>query len=543
IIFDKASGTAGKPTPTLYAFVSNKETHLYRSLDAGATWVALPKQPTGLVPTHAELDGDGTLFVSYGANPGPSNVPDGAVWKLDTRSGAWTDITPMKPGADLGGGNFDKFGYSALALDRQHPGTLLTATIDRWGPGGEIFRTRDAGKHWTPLAKQAEFDIGRARYLLEKPGEKINPVQWVGDIAIDPFNPDRALFTTGGGAWLTKNLTAADKKAGTHWRFANKDLEETAVLEMASPPEGAQLLTAVGDICGFQHQDINVSPLQFRDPRCANATGLDFAGKKPSVVARVGSYHWDGVKLPRGAVSLDGGLTWTRFPSEPKNSGGSGNVAVSADGATILWASRGTGVARSRDQGKTWNPVEGLGDLSPLPDYAPWYIRIAADRVNPDKFYVYAVLDGDIFASSDGGAHFTRSPAGANALPEYGLTPASIRATPGVEGDVWISAGKALIHSTDSGKTYDDLTGVQEAYAVGFGKPLPGAKYPALYLSGKIGGEIGFFRSDDGGKNFSRINDDGHQFGGSNLLIGDPRVPGRVYVAGHGRGVMLGEPK
>jgi photosystem II stability/assembly factor-like uncharacterized protein len=543
IIFDKSSGTAGKPTPTLFAFVSKKDTNIYRSDDAGATWAPVPKQPTGLVPTHAELDVDGSLYISYGANPGPSNVPDGAVWKLDTKSGAWTDITPMKPGADLGGGNLDKFGYSAITLDRQHPGTLITATIDRWGPGGEIFRTRDGGKHWTALAKQATFDAGRAKWLVNDPTEKMNPVQWVGDIEIDPFNPDHAYFTTGGGVWMSKDLTAADKKAGTHWLFANKDLEETAVLEMASPPEGAQLLTAVGDICGFFHKDIDVSPLQFRDPRCANATGLDFAGKKPSVVARVGSYNWDGVKLPRGAVSNDGGATWTRFRSEPKGSGGSGNVAVSADGAVIIWSSRGTGAARSTDHGKTWTPVEGLGELNTLPDYAPWYIRIAADRVNPQKFYAYLTLDGDVFASTDGGAHFTRSPAGASNLPEYGLSPASIRATPGIEGDVWITAGKALMHSTDSGKTYDDVAGVQEAYAVGFGKPLGSATYPTLYLSGKIGGEVGLFRSENAGKSFVRINDDAHQFGGSFLIIGDPRVAGRVYTAGSGRGVLVGEPK
>jgi hypothetical protein len=541
ILFHKSSGGTGKPTPTIYAFVTNKQTHLYRSSDAGATWAPVAKQPTGLVPTHAELDVDGTLFISYGLNPGPSNVPDGAVWKLDTKSGTWTDITPMKPGADLGGGNIDKFGYSAIALDPQHPGTLVTAIIDRWGPGGELLRTTDGGKLWTPLIPKAEFDVGRAQYMLE--GKKLNPVQWVADIAIDPFNPDRAYFCNGGGVWLTKDLTAADKKAATHWLYANKDLEETCTQELVSPPEGAQLLTAQLDTCGFYHKDINVSPLQFRAPNCSSSSGIDFAGKKPNVVVRVGAYAWDGVKLPRGAVSIDGGLTWTRFGSEPKQTEASGNVAVSADGTTIVWASRKTGVARSRDNGKTWTPVEGLGELSPLPDYAPWYLRIAADRVNPHKFYVYGALDGDIFASTDGGAHFTRSPAGTGSLPEYGLTPASIRATPGIEGDVWITAGKALMHSTDSGKTYEDVAGVQEAYGLGFGKPMVDGKYPAVYLSGKIDGRLGYFRSDDAGKSFSRINDDAHHFGGSTLIIGDARVAGRVYVAGHGRGVMLGEPK
>ena len=108
---------------------------------------------------------------------------------------------------------------------------------------------------------------------------------------------------------------------------------------------------------------------------------------------------------------------------------------------------------------------------------------------------------------------------------------------------MWLTTGSSLMHSTDSGKTYSAVSAVKEAYAVGFGKAAQGQSYPAIYLSGKVGDVVGYFRSDDGGANFERINDDAHQFGGSNLLIGDPRVYGRVYVAGHGRGVFVGEPK
>ena len=79
--------------------------------------------------------------------------------------------------------------------------------------------------------------------------------------------------------------------------------------------------------------------------------------------------------------------------------------------------------------------------------------------------------------------------------------------------------------------------------AVGFGRAAPGKSYPAIYLSGKVSGTAGFFRSDDQGASFARINDDAHQYGGSNVIIGDPRVFGRVYVAPGGRGILLGEPK
>ncbi|HEX6275380.1 MAG TPA: xyloglucanase, partial [Polyangiaceae bacterium] len=98
-------------------------------------------------------------------------------------------------------------------------------------------------------------------------------------------------------------------------------------------------------------------------------------------------------------------------------------------------------------------------------------------------------------------------------------------------------------HSSDSGKSFRTLANVEEAYALGFGRAAPGQTYPALYLSGKIGGVTGFFRSDDVAASFVRINDDEHQYGGSFVITGDPRVYGRVYLGPPGRGVIVGEPK
>jgi len=60
---------------------------------------------------------------------------------------------------------------------------------------------------------------------------------------------------------------------------------------------------------------------------------------------------------------------------------------------------------------------------------------------------------------------------------------------------------------------------------------------------GKINDKPGFYRSDDAGANWVRINDDQHQFGFCGVIIGDPRVYGRVYVGTGGRGILVGEPK
>jgi hypothetical protein len=168
---------------------------------------------------------------------------------------------------------------------------------------------------------------------------------------------------------------------------------------------------------------------------------------------------------------------------------------------------------------------------------------LAADRVNPNRFYIYDSLGGRAFFSSDGAAHFTESRSGLPALPDYNLVAGSVHAVPGVEGDVWITTGKELFRSTDSGKTYDSLASVDESIALGFGKAAPGRSYPAVFLIGKVGGVVGFFRSDDSGATWVRINDDRHQYGFANVITGDPRVYGRAYIGTGGRGIVFGDAK
>jgi len=165
---------------------------------------------------------------------------------------------------------------------------------------------------------------------------------------------------------------------------------------------------------------------------------------------------------------------------------GTGSIVVNADGTVFLWAPKDGVVVYSKDRGATWARAEGLPESDPDPDWAPVHFRPAADRVNAQKFYVLDAKGGQAYASVDGGAHFTASPMGLPSLADYQLNSASAQATPGVEGDVWLTNLKELNHSTDSGKSSRPC-GRDRGEQIGFGKPADGKKYPALYLMGKVG--------------------------------------------------------
>lgn len=536
VLFDPASGKPGEPTPVVYAGFASKETGLYESADNGKNWKPVPGQPEGVMPSHAGLDADGMLYLSYGDTPGPSGMREGAIWKVNPKTDKWTEITPLKQTEK------DKFGYGGLSVLPSKKGTVLVTTIDRWGPGDEVFRTSDGGKTWQNIHHEAKFDDSGAKYLYWGREDEVSNAGWMADVAIDPHNPARAMYVTGQGIWHTDTATEAQVTA-VQWTFRNLGLEETAVKDLASPPSGPPLLSSLGDLGGFRHDDLFTSPQggMFQNPIYGNGSSLDFAEAKPEVVVRAGSRSHDS-KATRGAISSDGGATWEPFATDPAGNG-LGQIIINADATQILWAPKDAPVVLSGDAGKSWTDAPGLPEAPKLPGWAPVSFKIAADRVNPNKYYVYDAMGGSAFYSHDGAQSFDESKTGLPARPEYGLIPTSINAVPSKEGHAWVSTGEELYRTTDSGQTYQSIDGLSESAGIGFGKAKDGTDYPALYFVGKVSDIYGIYRSDDEGTSWVRINTAEQQFGGANQIIGDPRVYGRAYIGTHGRGILVGEPQ
>jgi len=509
VLFDgRSERTASAATSTVYVGVATVTgSALYRTRDGGESWHTVPGQPSGLMPHHAALDSEGVLYLAYNDGPGPNDIDVGAIYALDTKNEQWTDVSPRRDA-----------GFGGVTVDARRPGTVMASTIALWAPD-EIYRSTDGGRTWSALGGRSRRDDAGARWLYFG-GTNLTATGWMGDIEIDPFHSHRALHVTGQGIWWSDDITNTDTRHTANWSFHNDGLEETVALDLVSPPSGPPLISAVGDIAGFRHDDLTLSPPNgmFADPLFGNTNGLDFAELAPHIVARVGRRE----RAPRGAYSTDGGTTWTPFGSDPPGQG-EGSIAVSADGETFVWSPLNGAVSFSRDQGETWTASEGISGTA----------RVAADRVNPELFY--AASRSGFFVSEDGGASFiamhTTMGRGARPRPVFGI-----------EGEVWLLEWNALQRSSDAGRTFTPITGVSSPLAVGFGRAAPDADYPAVYVSGQVGGTYGIFRSDDAGASFTRIDDEHRRFGWVNHITGDQRQYGRVYLGTGGRGVLYGDP-
>jgi hypothetical protein len=512
---------------------------LYQSLDDGATWALVPGQPagnfavgTGTRKTQkAVINKNGILYLTLGDQAGPNNMVNGEVWKLDTTTGTWTNITPA--GAVRGG-------FIGLDVDSQQPDTVVMATFDRWYPIDTIYLSRDAGATWKDLGWLANYkpsSIAKSPWLAWGGTPKFG--WWMSALVIDPTDSDHLMYATGATIFATHNLSAADSATvqgeGPYWDVEAQGVEECAVLALISPLTGAHLLSGTGDVGGFRHDDFTTSPsTMMTNPIFGNGTGLDWAGQNPSFIVRTGN------TAPNGAYSVNGGTDWTRFGVTVT---ASLKVAVSADASVIYLSSR----EYSLDNGTTLmaTPTTGTGSLPSSSMSA-----IFSDKVRPKVFYAFQSSTGTFYSTyqADGNENGYTWTAMSATLPF-----ASLRLMVPVynqAGDIWLTQSTALYHSTDFGVTWTKINAsgtaalLTNVTTVAVGAPKTAGAYPSIFVYGTYNGIQGIFRSDTKGTRWIRVSDDAHNYGGpaaAPTFVGDPRVYGRIYMGMNGRGLIYGD--
>jgi hypothetical protein len=561
----KSSGSSGSATPVIYAAVGGTGVNgnsqaLYVTTNGGSitsTWTAVAGQPsfaaaaTPLAPIQAKLGPNGAIYIVYGDAAGPDSGSVARLWKFapgaNWTSGIWTQIALP---ANVGGPSNEQ-GYGSVAVDPSHAGYIMVGSLNQYWPTGDvIYRSTDDGATWRDVSTQkiAGLPFSNSPNLathsntyapyVGAPGT-VSTGNWNTGLAIDPFDPDHAIYTFGGGLWITNDLTRADPSATSQgivdWNFQDEGIEETAVTILLAPPSGNTiLLSGIGDIYGFAHTDPTVSPAQgnFKNP-AAMPTSMDFVQNTPTTVVRVtdGTYG----ASPLGVISTDGGMSWTGFTAMPTGTNGGGSIAIAADGSSMVWATEDTvSVWYSKNGGATWTASTGIAAQS----------QVVSDRAKAGVYYGYNGSTGTFTMSTDGGATFTTLQTGLPIAAPFMPTP-TLYALPDAQGDLWLTSGgnaNGLYTNTGSPASpqLTALTGVQKSNYLGYGKAATGSSKLTLFLAGTIGTQWGLYRSTDGGASWIRINDDTHQYGGIGPIAGDMRTFGTVYFAGSGRGILWG---
>ncbi|KAI0337030.1 Oligoxyloglucan reducing end-specific cellobiohydrolase [Trametopsis cervina] len=530
VTFDSTAGTAGHATPRVFVGVADiGKDNIYVSNDAGATWSTIPGFNNSWIAHKAVLSPkEKILYLSTSDGEGPNDGSIGGVYKYNITSGTVTNISPVS-GSDL------SFGFGGLAVDLQKPGTIMVAAVNSWWPDGQIWRSTDGGQTWSPFWAWQAYPVLNRYYTYDDslapwigPDYTITTLDkqlgwWIEALSIDPFDSNHWLYGTGVTIYGGRDLTKWDTVHNVTLKSLADGIEEDAIQGLISPPAEAHLLSAVGDNGGFVHNDLDKAPQTNFAPVWTTSVDLDFAGNQPLTVVRIGNSNGSVThdSSSQIALSTDGGVTWPQTPSGSGNLN-SGKIALSANGDSILWSSGNSGVLVSKNSA-AFTAVSSL----------PFGSVIASDKKNTTVFY--AASGSKFYLSTDGAQTFA-----VVGNLSTSTSPAKIVVNPKTSGDVWVSTDKGLFHSTNSGTTFTPISAITQAWSIALGAPESTNSYPAIFAAANLQGSgagIGYYRSDNGGKNWVKINDASHGFGSitGNPLTADPRIYGRVYIGTNGR--------
>ena len=491
---------------------------------------------------------------------------DGRLWRYDVTDGRLCfaeDITP-----DIGFSDSENsrrrlpFGMGGVDVNN---GILAVCSVGGHGDG--VFISRDGGSSYEVIRSTdlARFDIDVPYLKPQYNGGRV-PLHWMSCLRFDPFNADFAVINTGTGVFALRDAVTQPRISTLCY-----GMEETVHMNIYGVSGGKNsVIDLVGDLGGFAFRDVT-KPCEnsFADAdghRYITCLNADFLTSDPDTFIATARGNWTGQTQGGVILTRDGGDSFTHigYPvgiSERldevidgirKPNTNSGWAAISADGSTILWTLAYKwmqlpcfGAVRYDVNSGSFRKVRVFDFNSNDISDSEKTIKIFSDRLDARRFYGFGE-DGQLYASIDKGICFSE-------VEVFGLPRCRMSGIDGYKGC------EIRFHPYRSGVCYAALNGHGlwriefadcNAYAVritsegdfvrtvGFGR---GDEEPALYISGTLFGEYGFWRSFDGGVSWSRINTDEQMFGHIVSMDGDLSRHGRVYIATGCHGGLYGD--
>ena len=571
---------------------------LYISYNAGLTFEKLPMPENTIIPDSkmsglvaARYDFDGTYFyvtlnvtgrwnfqVDLGYSCDTGDVIGGKVIRYAFQNGrvhSFDDITPDEDGRHTC--ETLNYGFGGICSCKSKPGLLVCSTLCKEKESPEvIYLSEDHGNTWrVSLRGLEEGDIYfRTSYMRPEHNGGISLLHWLSDIKIDPFDPNTLWFNSGTGVFMTDALLSE------HPRYHDQSdgIEETVHLNVYAPVSGdVQVVDIVGDLGGFAFRELDKPCKNSFDDADGNryitCINADISDLDPSLAVITARGNWKG-KTKGGLIrTTDGFHTFQRLPM-PFELGGKieqqlrlienpntnpGWVAMSPDGQNIVWSIADNIrlpvdlVIASRDGGQKFQKVQVFDLLGNT--VADGFLKVFSDRVDNRLFYGFGEK-GQLYVSRDGGlTYHQKQPNVPFPKADFGnidcADKTEIRGVAGEVGTFYIALGEKGLWKYRYDPASDCITCTRltaegdSCFAMGLGLGKPGGRYigqpKAIYLSGVIGGEYGFYRTLDEGKTYQRLNTADQMYGQIISMDGDKRKFGRFYLATGNRGLLYGE--
>ena len=503
ILYDVNSGDANG---SKRIYLGTTGAGLWVSEDYGANWSRvngcnIPE--TGVIWT-INMSNDGTILIGTSKD----------LFKMD-KNGTWSIVSPVAG---------KRFQTSMIYPSDSN----LMVTTWHHGPVGSYgeyaYKSTDGGKSWTLL----NDTLIRNNYIprVEYNGFFANTTT----IAMDPFNKNRAGFTGWQNFYLTENLWDENVKITNY----TKGVEHGCLRYLHTLPVGARLIVDTYDYLGGRFTDVTQHMPNMLPPKNSNPATTAFSEGNPNYVVRIGKdVCW---------YSTDNGLNWRMMESCPVAGQYSFSCAVSNEphpetGNYVVYALYGKSApAVTFDNGKTWT----ISNAPAFPADSKWnrVYYLTVDQKDPNVVYYMSNADKTLYKSEDYGVTYkaitTMDSAG------------KIETMPGTKYLFAINGGK-LMYSSTQGDLFKYLEGdFDKVVDFAFGKEEKAGDPMTIYVVATKGGVYGIYRSQDMGKNWTKIYDESttvhHKIPIIGMMAADRQQFGIIYVGGSGRGIFYGAP-